>query len=58
MSTTPIPELARRAKAASRAMATATTDQKNEALTTAAELLLERADEILEANGRRRAGRS
>ena len=52
MSTTPIPELARRAKAASRAMATATTDQKNEALTTAADLLLERSDDILEANGR------
>ena len=33
-------------------MATATTDQKNEALITAADLLLERSDEILEANGR------
>ncbi len=52
VSTTPIPELARRAKAASRAMATATTDQKNEALVTAADLLVERSAEILEANGR------
>ena len=50
MSTTPIPELARRAKAASRAMATASTDQKNEALLAAADLLESRSAEVIEAN--------
>ena len=51
VSTTPIPELARRAKAASRVLATASTDQKNDALRAAADLLLERSAEVLEANG-------
>jgi glutamate-5-semialdehyde dehydrogenase len=45
-----IPELGRRVKAASRVMATASTAVKNEALSGAADLLLARADEILEAN--------
>ena len=48
--TTPIPELGRRAKAAARALATASTDQKNDALETAAALLVDRGPEILEAN--------
>lgn len=45
-----IPDLARRAKAASRVLATASTTQKNDALLKAADLLEERSDEILKAN--------
>lgn len=43
-------ELGRRARAASRALAVASTDAKNNALLIAAELLVERAPEILDAN--------
>lgn len=43
-------ELGRRAKAASRVLATAGTDQKDEALLAAADLLEERRAEILDAN--------
>jgi glutamate-5-semialdehyde dehydrogenase len=50
VSATPIPELARRAKAASRAMATASTTAKDDALLAAAELLEARAAELIEAN--------
>ncbi|MFZ4517068.1 MAG: glutamate-5-semialdehyde dehydrogenase [Microthrixaceae bacterium] len=50
MAVTPVPELARRAKAASRVLATASTAQKDEALLTAAELLGERVDELVQAN--------
>jgi glutamate-5-semialdehyde dehydrogenase len=45
-----VEELGRRAKAASRRLATAPTTTKNAALTTAADLLLERADDIHRAN--------
>ena len=48
---TPIPELGRRVKAASRTLATASTAAKNEALSAAADLLVARADDILLANG-------
>jgi glutamate-5-semialdehyde dehydrogenase len=51
MAATPIPELAARSKAASRLMATASTSQKNEALLTAADLLEERATDLISANG-------
>jgi glutamate-5-semialdehyde dehydrogenase len=47
---TPIPELAGRAKAASRVLATASTAVKDTALAMAADLLVARADEILTAN--------
>lgn len=47
---TPIPELGRRSKAASRVLATASSAQKNEALLAAAELLVASADAILSAN--------
>ncbi len=47
---TPIPELARRAKAASRELAVASTAQKDAALSAAADLLVARADSIIEAN--------
>jgi len=50
MPVTPIPELARRAKAASRVLATASTERKDEALLAAAELLETRAGDILAAN--------
>jgi glutamate-5-semialdehyde dehydrogenase len=50
MGTTPIAELGARAKAASRAVATATTAAKDDALLAGAERLLERTDEILTAN--------
>lgn len=50
MAVTPVPELARRAKDASRLLASAATTQKDEALITAAALLEERTAEILEAN--------
>lgn len=43
-------QLGERAKKASRALALATTDQKNAALMAAADLLLERSEEILSAN--------
>ena len=46
----PVIELGRRAKAASRVLATASTAAKNAALVTGAELLLERASEIGAAN--------
>ncbi len=45
-----MPELGRRAKAASRALATASTAVKDEALATAADLLVARTSEILSAN--------
>ena len=43
-------ELGRRAKAASRVLATASTAQKDEALGAAADLLVDRVDEVLTAN--------
>ncbi|MGH9187125.1 MAG: glutamate-5-semialdehyde dehydrogenase, partial [Acidimicrobiales bacterium] len=46
----PLSDLGRRAKAASRALATATTEAKDAALRTAADLLVGRAREILDAN--------
>jgi len=45
-----IPELAQRAKTASRALAAAPTTAKNEALLTAADLLVKQTDEICAAN--------
>jgi glutamate-5-semialdehyde dehydrogenase len=48
--TTSIAELGRRAKAASRALATASTAAKDSALHAAADLLVDRAPEVLEAN--------
>jgi glutamate-5-semialdehyde dehydrogenase len=45
-----VAELGLRVKAASRLLATASTEQKNAALTAAADLLVARADEILRAN--------
>jgi glutamate-5-semialdehyde dehydrogenase len=50
MPETPVVELGRRAKTASRRLATAGTDQKAAALRTAADLLEERAPEVLAAN--------
>ncbi len=47
---TPIAELGRRSKAASRALATASTAQKNDALYAAAERLVSSSDTILSAN--------
>ena len=47
---TPIPELGRRSKAASRVLATASSAQKNEALLACAERLLASTDAILSAN--------
>lgn len=49
-SSTPIPELGRRSKAASRVLATASSAQKNEALLAAGERLVASADAILSAN--------
>ena len=46
----PLPELGHRAKAASRLLATASTATKDAALAAAADLLAQRAPEILEAN--------
>jgi len=46
----PVADLGRRAKAASRALATASTAAKDEALLAAADLLEQRASEVLEAN--------
>jgi glutamate-5-semialdehyde dehydrogenase len=45
-----IPGLGRRAKAASRVLATASSEQKDAALTAAADLLVERTAELLDAN--------
>ncbi len=50
MAVTPIPELARRAKAASRLLATASSAVKDEALLAAADLLEARAADVLAAN--------
>ena len=50
MPTTPIAELGRRAKAASRVLATAGTGTKDAALLAAADLLVERSADILTAN--------
>ena len=50
MTTTTIPELGRRARAAARPLATASTAAKDEALHAAADLLVARGAEILEAN--------
>ncbi|MCU0270365.1 MAG: glutamate-5-semialdehyde dehydrogenase [Acidimicrobiales bacterium] len=46
----PVPELARRAKAASRVLATASTAAKDHALRAAADLLVARAEDVLAAN--------
>ena len=48
---TPIPELAARAKIASRVLAVASTAEKDEALHAAADLLVANAEAIIEANG-------
>ena len=48
--TTPIAELGRRSKAASRALATASTEQKNHALHAAADRLVVSSDVVLSAN--------
>jgi len=50
MPVVPVPELGRRVKVASRRLAVASTDVKDEALRTAADLLLARADDVLAAN--------
>jgi glutamate-5-semialdehyde dehydrogenase len=50
VSTTPIPDLARRAKTASRALATASTTVKDDALLAAADLLETRVGDVLAAN--------
>lgn len=50
MSTSTIPELGRRAKAASRVLATVSTEAKDAALLAAADLLVERTDDLLAAN--------
>ena len=47
---TPISELGRRAKAASRALATASSGQKDDALHAAADLLVARTEEVLAGN--------
>src|SRR5208283_5639286 len=52
MPTTSLPELGRRAKAAARLVATASSTAKDEALASAADRLLDRSDEILGANAR------
>jgi len=49
---TAVSELGRRAREASRRVALASTDEKNLALLTAAELLVERSADLLEANAR------
>jgi glutamate-5-semialdehyde dehydrogenase len=49
---TPMEQLGRRAKAASRTLATASTAAKDAALLAAADLLVAHADAVLEANGR------
>ncbi len=50
--TVPVPELGRRAKAASRVLATVSTAQKDAALHASADLLLDRAADVLDANAR------
>ena len=50
MAVTPIPELARRSRAASRPLATASTARKDDALLAAADLLEARAADVLAAN--------
>ncbi|MFZ4432131.1 MAG: glutamate-5-semialdehyde dehydrogenase [Microthrixaceae bacterium] len=50
MTVTPVPEQARRARAASRAVATAPTSQKDDALAAAADLLEASSEPVLEAN--------
>src|SRR5919202_281038 len=50
MTTVPVAELGRRAKVASRVLATASTPAKDAALAAAADLLVQRTAEILEAN--------
>jgi glutamate-5-semialdehyde dehydrogenase len=50
MTTVPVAELGRRAKAASRVLATASTPAKDAALAAAADLLVQRAPEVLDAN--------
>ncbi|MGI8807878.1 MAG: glutamate-5-semialdehyde dehydrogenase [Acidimicrobiales bacterium] len=50
MSLSPVAELGRRAKAASRVLATASTPEKDAALAAAADLLVQRTPEILDAN--------
>ncbi|HEX2038944.1 MAG TPA: glutamate-5-semialdehyde dehydrogenase [Acidimicrobiales bacterium] len=50
MSTTPLAELGRRAKEASRVVAGASTAAKDDALRAAADLLVERTDDVLRAN--------
>src|SRR5437868_5873089 len=45
-----MPELGRRAKSAARLLATASTEAKDNALVAAADLLVDRAGEILDAN--------
>lgn len=52
MTTTPVPELAKRAKAASRVLATTSTAQKNQALLDAADRLVASSERILEANAK------
>ena len=47
---TPVEELARRSKTASRHLTTASTDEKNAALLAAADLMLERSADVLGAN--------
>jgi glutamate-5-semialdehyde dehydrogenase len=51
MSPSAVAELGRRAKAASRVLATASTEARDAALLTAADLLVERSDDLLAANG-------
>jgi glutamate-5-semialdehyde dehydrogenase len=50
MADTPIVELGRRAKSASRVLATASTEAKDAALLAAADLLVERVEDLLDAN--------
>ncbi|MDQ3758153.1 MAG: glutamate-5-semialdehyde dehydrogenase [Actinomycetota bacterium] len=50
MSTTPLTELGRRAKSAARVLAGASTAAKDDALRAAADLLVERTDDVLRAN--------
>jgi glutamate-5-semialdehyde dehydrogenase len=50
MPVVPVPELGRRVKAASRALAVASTDVKDDALRTAADLLVARSADVLAAN--------
>ena len=50
MSTSTIPELGHRAKAAGRVLATVSTEAKDAALLAAADLLVERTDDLLRAN--------